>query len=62
MKKVKNLLKEIARDPFNGLVKLDPLKFQLSEYWSRRISGEYRLVYQIVHQNVVVITCRYQDE
>ena len=62
MKKVKNLLKEIARDPFNGLVKLDPLKFQLSEYWSRRISGEHRLVYQIVHQNVVVITCRYQYE
>ncbi len=62
MKKVKNLLKEIARDPFNGLVKPEPLKFQLSGYWSRRISGELRLVYQIVHQDVVVITCRYQYE
>ena len=41
------LIKDIKRDPFKGLGKPEPLKHELQGWWSRRISGEHRLVYRV---------------
>jgi toxin YoeB len=43
---INDLIKDIKRDPFKGLGKPEPLKHALQGWWSRRISGEHRLVYR----------------
>jgi len=62
--KIKELLKEIKKTPFHGTGKPEPLRFDLKGYWSRRISGEHRLVYKVEgkkgsNQKCFVIQCRY---
>lgn len=44
---INNLIADIKRNPFKGLGKPEPLKHALAGWWSRRISGEHRLVYRI---------------
>lgn len=63
-KKIRNLLKEIKRTPFHGIGKPEPLKHSLKGFWSRRIIGEHRLVYQVSvtkgkDQKCSVIQCRF---
>ena len=62
--KIRELLKDISRNPFTGLGKPEPLRHELKGCWSRRISGEHRLVYQIEgtkgkDQRCIVVQCRY---
>ena len=61
--KIRALLKDIVRNPFQGLGKPEPLKYDLKGYWSRRISGEHRLVYKIEGekklQYCIIIQCRF---
>jgi toxin YoeB len=62
--KIKDLLKEIRKTPFLGLGKPKPLKYDLKGYWSRRITGEHRLVYKVdgkkgVNQKCYIIQCRF---
>ena len=59
VKKINTLIKDIKREPFDGLGKPEPLKHQLSGYWSRRINEEHRLVYEIFEESVILISCRY---
>ncbi len=59
LKKINLLLKEIKREPFGGLGKPEPLKYQLAGYWSRRINHEHRLVYEIFERSIIVVSCRY---
>jgi len=47
LQKINDLIKEINREPFKGTGKPEPLKGNLAGYWSRRITGEHRLVYRI---------------
>jgi len=61
-KRIKLLLKDILRDPENGIGKPERLRFQLSGYWSRRISKEHRLVYKVEKETITVISCRYHYE
>jgi toxin YoeB len=58
LRKINELIKDISRDPYEGIGKPEPLKHGLSGYWSRRITGEHRIVYQIVNESVVIIACR----
>jgi toxin YoeB len=58
LKKIHRLLKDIDRSPFAGLGKPEPLKFDLSGYWSRRINEVDRLVYSVEKDTVIVIACR----
>lgn len=58
LKKINQLLKDIHRDPFSGLGSPEPLKHQLSGYWSRRITLEQRLVYRMLNDQIRVIQCR----
>jgi toxin YoeB len=56
---INGLIEEISRDPFKGTGKPEPLKGDLSGFWSRRITKEDRLVY-IVQENVIyVMACRH---
>ena len=45
--RIKDLLDDMKKDPFHGIGKPEPLKYDLKGYWSRRISAEHRLVYKI---------------
>ena len=53
------LIKEIQRDPFTGTGKPEPLKHELSGFWSRRIDQEHRLVYQVKKDKIRILACRY---
>lgn len=53
------LIKEVQRDPFTGTGKPEPLKHELSGCWSRRIDKEHRLVYQVNHDKIRILACRY---
>lgn len=57
-----NLLRECLRTPFAGTGKPEPLRGNLARHWSRRITGEHRLVYRVEGEHLVVISCRYHYE
>jgi toxin YoeB len=62
--KIKDLLRDIRKNPFQGMGKPEPLKYDLKGYWSRRITGEHRLVYKVEgkkgeNQKCTVIQCRF---
>ena len=58
LKRINALLKDIARSPFEGLGKPEALRHSLSGFWSRRITDEHRLIYQI-SDCIVIVSCRY---
>lgn len=57
--KIIKLIKEIQKNPFDGIGKPEPLKHDLSGCWSRRIDKEHRLVYQVLEEKVRILACRY---
>jgi toxin YoeB len=57
-KKVITLIKEIKRTPFEGTGKPEALKHQFSGYWSRRINLEHRLVYKVIEDEILIISCK----
>lgn len=59
LKRINQLLTDICPTPFEGIGKAEPLKGDLSGYWSRRINDEHRLVYTVKTQDVIVIACRF---
>ncbi len=59
LKRINNLIKDSRRDPFGGIGKPEPLKHSLSGCWSRRIDETNRLVYTIIDEELVIISCRY---
>ena len=59
LKKINALLKDAKRDPFDGLGKPEPLKYEYAGLWSRRITDEHRLVYKVYDESIAVVSCRY---
>ena len=59
LNKINNLIKEIQRTPFEGLGKPEPLKENLSGWWSRRINIKDRLVYKVEEEKLVILQCRF---
>lgn len=64
VEKIKDLLNDIRKTPFQGLGKPEPLKFDLKGFWSRRKTGEHRLVYKVegkkgVNQKCYILQCRF---
>ena len=59
LKKINRLIKEIQREPFEGIGEPEPLKYNWSAYWSRRITIEHRLVYKVSDDNLMIAQCRY---
>ncbi|MEC4814656.1 MAG: Txe/YoeB family addiction module toxin [Scytonema sp. PMC 1069.18] len=58
-RKIITLINDILRQPFIGLGKPEPLKGELSGYWSRRITDEHRLVYKVTEAEIIVLSCRF---
>ena len=59
LKKINELLKDIARNPFSGLGKPEPLKHKYSGFWSRRIDDEHRLIYKCENDEIQIVKCRF---
>ena len=59
LKKINKLIKDIQRNPFEGIGKPEALKYELTGCWLRRITNEHRLVYEANEYNIVIISCRY---
>ncbi|WP_417237372.1 Txe/YoeB family addiction module toxin [Bizionia paragorgiae] len=61
--KLTRLIKNIQRTPFDGIGTPEPLKENLSGYWSRRLTHEHRIVYKVSGQKgaqtLYIIQCRY---
>jgi toxin YoeB len=65
--KINELLRAIKQDPLKGIGKPEPLKFGLKGFWSRRITSEHRLVYQVTGTKgkdfkCTVVQCRFHYE
>ena len=58
-KRIIRLINEIERDPFAGVGKPEPLKHDLTGFWSRRITDEHRLVYAVEKNRVLIAQARY---
>lgn len=59
LKRINQLIKEIVRDPFQGMGKPEPLRHALTGFWSRRIDAEHRLVYKIDDASILIAQARY---
>lgn len=59
LKRINLLIVSIQRTPFEGIGNPEPLKYDLSGYWSRRIDREHRLVYQVEENAILIYSCRY---
>lgn len=59
LKRINELIKDISRQPFDGLGKPEPLKFKYSGFWSRRIDDEHRLIYAVRDDEIVIVKCRF---
>jgi len=59
VKRINTLIKEIQRNPFEGIGKPEPLKHALSGFWSRRINDEHRIVYKVTENNILIAQLRY---
>ena len=62
LKKINDLLKDTARNPFTGLGKPEPLKYKYQGFWSRRIDLEHRLIYQVSEDEILIAKCRFHYE
>ena len=58
LKRLNALIKDIQRDVYNGIGKPEPLRENLSGWWSRRIDEVNRIVYKQEGENVVIISCK----
>ncbi len=59
LKRINRLILEALREPFEGIGKPEPLKENLSGFWSRRIDDTQRLVYAVDEVSLTIIACRY---
>ena len=60
--RIKELIKDIKKNPFKGLGKPEPLKYGLSGWWSRRIDRVNRLVYSVENDTLIVMSCKHHYE
>ena len=57
--RIVRLIEDIERDPFEGLGKPEPLRHDLTGFWSRRTTDEHRLVYAVDKERVLIAQARY---
>ena len=50
------LIEDIKRNPFKGLGKPEPLKYEIPPCWSRRINSKDRLVYRIHKHEIHIVS------
>jgi toxin YoeB len=59
LKRLNQLIKETLRNPFEGLGKPEPLKYKYQGCWSRKINQEHRLVYKVLDNEIIILSCRF---
>lgn len=63
LRRINTVVQDIRRDPFNGIGKPEALRGDLAGWWSRRITGDHRIVYRIRgsgdEQRLEIVACRY---
>jgi len=59
LKRINELIRDCQRNKYDGIGKPEPLKENLSGFWSRRIDNEHRLVYKIQDDRLHIIQCRF---
>ena len=62
LKRINRLILDTQRSPYEGMGKPEPLKENLSGFWSRRIDDTNRLVYAVDGNKLTIISCRYHYE
>jgi len=62
LNRINTLIKEIKRNPFDGIGKPEALKANLRGYWSRRINSEHRLLYGVSEDQLTIISCKFHYE
>lgn len=58
LRRINALIQDAEREPFEGLGKPEPLRGELSGFWSRRIDAEHRLVYRIRNDVLEILSCK----
>ena len=63
-RRISDLIKEISRTPFTGTGKPEPLRGDLTGFWSRRITGKHRLMYKVEQDLLIIASCKshYSDK
>ena len=59
LKRIHALIKDASQSPFSGIGKPEPLRYAFSGYWSRRITGEHRMVYKAESGDLLIAQLRY---
>jgi toxin YoeB len=59
LSKINDLLKDISRNPYQGLGKPEKLKYKYRGYWSRRIDNEHRLIYRVQNDEIHIAKCKF---
>lgn len=59
VKRINDLIRATAREPFAGIGKPEPLKHALAGYWSRRVTDEHRMVYRAEKEALLIAQLRY---
>jgi toxin YoeB len=59
LKRINKLIQATKQNPFQGIGKPEPLKENLSGFWSRRIDDTNRLVYAVNENYLTIISCRF---
>ncbi|MDJ0579510.1 Txe/YoeB family addiction module toxin [Crocosphaera sp.] len=59
LKRINTLIKDIKRNPYSGIGDPEPLKYNWSGFWSRRITKEHRLVYVVEKDAILIAQCRF---
>ena len=59
IERIDKLIDAIKLEPFSGIGKPEPLKFEKMGYWSRRITREHRLIYKVANGKIYIAQCRY---
>ena len=62
LKRINKLIRDTQRSPFEGIGKPEPLKENLTGFYSRRIDETNRLVYAVDDTQLTIISCRYHYE
>ena len=57
--RVLGLVEDVMRSPFDGIGKPEPMRFDFAGCWSRRVSAEHRLVYEVTSEFVTFLQARY---
>jgi len=62
LKRINTLIQDTLRTPFAGIGKPEPLRANLSGFWSKRIDDSHRLVYAVEGDDLAIVSCRYHYE